>query len=258
MLKVHRLTGEINQKSILKNIEFSLSAGKILAILGPNGAGKSTLLNCLAGDKAEVTEHIQLNDLSLSHYAQQDLAQVRSVMPQSIELDFPFLVSEIIEMGMLTAKPKLERQVYVEKALALFGVEALADRNYLTLSGGEKQRVQLARVVAQVAFNDCDSPKLLLLDECTSNLDLAHQHQVFQVLQDLTQSMELSVVIVLHDLALAAQYADEVMLMKQGEPLFQGDVNSTITEEKIAQVYSFPVSILSHPNGWPIVVPKIN
>lgn len=255
MLSTHRLHIALQEKLILKNINLTCEPGTILSILGPNGAGKSTLLKSLSGDIPAGLKHVQMDGQCLNDYSTSELSDVRAVMPQSIQLDFPFLVSEVIEMSLVKALKHHERESHVNRALSLFDVAHLKDRNYLTLSGGEQQRVQLARVISQIAHKEDGKNRYLFLDECTSSLDLAHQHQVFEVVQRVVKSYNVSAIIVLHDLNLAAQYSDRLILMKQGEVITQGTVNKVLQEEDITNVYGYPVKIVPHPKGWPMVIP---
>ncbi|QBZ82148.1 Hemin import ATP-binding protein HmuV [Hydrogenovibrio crunogenus] len=257
MLTANKLCVERLGHRILSDVSVEISPGQVVAILGANGAGKSTLLHCLSGDLNEAKQHVLLNGKNLESYTAQTLATVRAVMPQSVQMDFAFLVSELVEMGVWQITRQSEKQQRVDDALALFGIEALKSRDYQTLSGGEQQRVQLARVVAQVLapITQADAPRYLLLDECTANLDFAHQHQVFEVVKKLADSYQIGIVVVLHDMNLAAQYADHLILLKQGKVLDQGSVETMLVPSKIEELYDFPVQVLSHPKGWPMVVP---
>lgn len=257
MLKAQGLRVERQGHAILSNVSMEVSPGQVVAILGANGAGKSTLLHCLSGDIASTQEQVYLNGKSLDSYSVQALAQFRAVMPQTIQMDFAFLVSELVEMGVWQASLSSEKQQRVNESLALFGIETLKQRDYQTLSGGEQQRVQLARVVAQLLQQVSEDalPRYLLLDECTANLDFAHQHQVFEVIRQLASAYQVGVVVVLHDLNLAAQYADHLVLLKHGKLLSQGGVDEMLTPSNVELLYDFPVQVLRHPKGWPMVVP---
>lgn len=255
MLSTKHLNITLQEKTILKKVSLSIEPGKIMSILGPNGAGKSTLMKSLSGDIPEGLTQVQLNGRYLNDYSTSELSNLRAVMPQSIQLDFPFLVSEVIEMSLLKSLQHTERKIYVENALTKFDVAHLKDRNYLTLSGGEQQRVQLARVIAQISHKSEQKNRYLFLDECTSSLDLAHQHQVFDVVSKVVKSQNLSAIIVLHDLNLASQYSDNLVLMQQGEIIKQGTVDEVLQEDSLTTVYGYPVNVIPHPKGWPMVIP---
>ena len=255
MLKVENLNISLQKKQILFNIDFEIETGMFVSVLGPNGAGKSTLLKALSGDIASAMSTVSLEGKTLKEYQPKELANLRSVMPQAIQLDFPFLVSEIIEMSLVNNIPYKDRAGYVEEALSLFDVCHLTDRNYLTLSGGEQQRVQLARVIAQITINKDNSPRYLFLDECTASLDLAHQHQVFEVVSEVIKNKNIAVISVLHDLNLASQYSDKLVLMQEGRIIAQGTVEQVLTAEQVSNVYGYPVEIIHHHKGWPMIIP---
>ena len=255
MLKVENLNISLQATQILFDIDFEIETGMFVSVLGPNGAGKSTLLKGLSGDIDSAKSEVFLEEKTLKEYKPKELANLRSVMPQAIQLDFPFLVSEIIEMSLINNIPLKDRAGYVEEALNLFDVCHLTDRNYLTLSGGEQQRVQLARVIAQVTINKDNSPRYLFLDECTASLDLAHQHQVFEVVSKVIKNKNIAVISVLHDLNLASQYSDKLVLMQEGRIISQGTVEEVLTAEQVSNVYGYPVQIIQHHKGWPMVIP---
>lgn len=255
MLKVENLSLQIGGKTILSQVTMDMVAGELLTVLGPNGAGKSTLLKCLSGDIQSVANLVMLNHQILSDYSPSQLSIIRSVMPQTVYLDFPFLVSEVIEMALSSKIHHSKRKELAYESLKRFDVEHLIDRNYLTLSGGEQQRVQLSRVVGQLLSKEAAQPRYLFLDECTSSLDLAHQHQVFRVLKDLIREYDLSVLVVLHDLNLASQYSDRLLLMKEGEIVRLDKVDEVLVEELIEDVYGFKSQVINHPQGWPVVLP---
>lgn len=264
MLEAHNLNYEIGGKSILKEVSIEASPGEILVILGPNGAGKSTLLKALSGELPELNPQVTFNGLSLNRYQNRQLAGLRAVMPQAVHLDFAFLVEEVVSMGVFCSQRQEEKK-RVLHALDLFDVAHLIDRNYLTLSGGEQQRVQLARVVAQILPEISDNKstvsvetegRYLLLDECTSSLDLAHQQQVFSVLKTLAKEQGIGIIAVLHDLNLASQYADKALLMSCGESYAYDQCTEVLSESNISQVYHCPVDVISREGSWSLVVPR--
>jgi len=256
MLEAHQLSINLGSHQILNNISVQALAGHFYTILGPNGAGKSTLLKALSGDVATAKTLVKLDGTALADYSASSLASHRSVLPQAIHLDFPFLVSEIIEIALTHLSSQKRQQEWIRKALAMFDVEHLVNRNYLTLSGGEQQRVQLARVTAQLLSRPDSGPKYLLLDECVANLDLAHQHQVFSQLKAMTRNQRICVITVLHDLHLASQYSDELWFMKAGELVKRGKPETVLTKETVKAVYDFEATVQFHPSGWPMVIPR--
>jgi iron complex transport system ATP-binding protein len=220
------------------------------------------LLKVLAGEWEVYKPAVAFHQRPLSSYTSRELAQLRAVMPQAVHLDFPFLAQEVVSMAVPYAD-KAEVKRRVEEALGLFDVTHLAQRNYLTLSGGEQQRVQLARVLAQILHAAQQAKQtgglspLLLLDECTSSLDLAHQQQVFKVLRSLARDVNMAVVAVLHDLNLASQYADRALLLSEGKLVQQGQIHQVLTQSTIEAVYQTPVEIIERPNRYPVIVPSM-
>lgn len=260
MISVDDFNLTLNGKPILQQVSVEIDAGEVFVILGPNGAGKSSLLKVLAGEFEAYKTAVEFHQRPLSSYAPRELAQLRAVMPQAVHLDFPFLAEEVVSMAIpYVGKAEVVRRV--REALDLFDVSHLAQRNYLTLSGGEQQRVQLARVLAQIltaakqAEQGGGLPPLLLLDECTSSLDLAHQQQVFKVLRHLAREYNISVVAVLHDLNLASQYADRALLLSEGKAVKQGAVQKVLTQATIEAVYQTPVEIIERTGRYPVIVP---
>lgn len=255
MLQATNLSLSIDNRTILDKISLDVEAGELLCILGPNGAGKSSLLNCLTGDYSNYEGKVLLNSKDINDFSSLQLAKLRAVMPQSIYLDFPFLVKEVVQMALRSvSKPYLETMTL--EALERFDVVHLAERNFLTLSGGEKQRVHLSRVLAQLEYSGFhrDEPRYLFLDECTSSLDLSHQHQVFAKVKEFAQYHRIGVVAVLHDLNLAAQYGDRALLLKQGKVQALNKIEKVYQKRLLSHVYDFPVGIIQHPKGWPLVV----
>ena len=176
-------------------------------------------------------------------------------MPQSSPLHFPFRAWEVVALGRTPYGRKrkaMERHLALER-LRLTGTEHLADRLFPTLSGGEMQRVQLARVLHQLLSSTAEQ-RFLFLDECTASLDPAHQHQVFQLVRQLT-AQNIGVFAIVHDINLAAQYADRVLLMKAGRPLSVGPVRESLTPAKVAEAFALRTHCLAHPEAdWPLLV----
>lgn len=258
-----QLTLHSNQgrKVILDKASMSVSPGELKVVLGPNGAGKSTLLKCLSGELCVQKGEVLIDSDPLQTLTPEMLALRRAVMPQSVQLDFPFTVTEVVEMGQRHALSDIALQQLVEQALSMFDVQHLKARNYLTLSGGEQQRVQLARVVGQLLaamqFQQA-LPGYLLLDECTASLDLSHQHLVFKVARQLAEHHGMGVLMILHDLNLASQYADQLVMMKEGRTLYQGTPKEVLSEKLVEDIYDFPVRIVPPQQGvcdWPLVLP---
>ena len=244
MIEAYKLFCQFEDKTIFKHFNLSLSTGRVTSILGPNGAGKSTLLGCLSGSLLPNKGEVYLDGTRIQDYSLLALAQKRAVLSQTSVINFPFTAKEIVFMGRnpfsFERNEKKDMEI-VEQALQLLDAYHLKDRIYPTLSGGEQQRVQLARVFAQLwqKQNAC-----LFLDEPTSALDLKHQHRVLQLTRDLAYEQGFTVCLVMHDLNLAKFYSDQVILLKDESESFMGDVLHTLTQENIANVFDMSVELV--------------
>jgi len=254
-LRCTELSWSQQQNRILDQVNCELHAGEVLALIGPNGAGKSSLLKALSGDITELSGLVVLNGRSLKDWSPTELAQQRAVMPQQVQLDFAFKVAEVVSMGWLGPDSNA-RWTQLVQVMADFDISHLAQRNYLTLSGGEQQRVHLARVWLQLLSTPNRSttrPGYLLLDEATSSLDLAHQHQVFKLLCALAKNQNIGVLVVLHDLNLAARYADKVLLMHQGRVMAQGLVDEVMQAEILSETFGLALDVCQ-PQDAPLMI----
>ena len=237
---------------ILNDINFKISEGEILGIIGPNGAGKSTLLKALCDD---ISFH---GEISLSNFSNEPKHRAKqlSVLPQLSLLNFSYRVSEVVMLGRTPHQTghQVDEQIVAE-ALALMDISYLSDRPYTQLSGGEKQRVQLARVLAQIwRKQDADGPRLLLLDEPTTALDLGHQQSLMQAVKHFA-SQGVSVIMVLHDINLAARYSDKLLALLCSEQIAFGDVDDVVNTETINRLFSISSKIMTHPTtGGPFIV----
>ncbi len=264
MLTLHSISYKTLFTTLLDEVNLSLHAGEVVALCGCNGAGKSTLLKIMAGSLLPSQGQVLLNGLPLSQWSPQQLARQRAVLPQSSSLHFSFSVFEVVMLGRFPHGGgnhcAADREV-VQQALALFDVEHLARRDVTTLSGGETCRVHLARVYAQItpASSTQDAalmtPRFLLLDEPTAALDIAHQHRVLQQIQALTQH-KLGVLLIVHDLNLAAQYADRMIMLKQGRVRHSGPTQALMTPAVIEECLGFQSIITPHPiSQHPVMLP---
>ncbi len=258
MLIANNISYKIKNKSLLKDINFELQPGELLAIVGPNGAGKSTLLKILSGELQKYTGSVLLNGQNLSSFNTKTLATKRAVLSQNISLTLPFIVSEIVMMGRYSYfdnKSSMRDKQIVEECLSQTGMLSFKDRNYLTLSGGEKQRVQLARVLAQLSENKTSKSeaKFLFLDEPVNGLDLKYQQQVMKIAKD-WKGTNNSVVAVLHDLNLASQYADKILLLNNGTMEALDVPANVFTKENIKRVYDVDVNFFSQSKETPLYI----
>lgn len=235
------ISGLPRPKTLLSHVGFSITPGKLTVIVGPNGAGKSTALGVLAGTRKSSSGSAYLNGRPLESWSPEDQAMRRAVLPQSSTLSFAFRVHEIVAMGRIpfqgrsSAREDLD---IIEKAMALTDIDALSERLYPSLSGGEKQRVHMARALAQITGQrpDDDEPRYLLLDEPTSNLDLAHQSMTLKVARRLARD-GLGVLAVLHDLNLALSFADHLIVMNHGCIAAQGLPLDVLTPDLVHDVF---------------------
>lgn len=251
MLNVNKVDVCLNGRDLLKQITFELQKGDFMVLLGGNGAGKSTLLKTLARSLPYRKGEILLGGKSLKNWSQVELSKQRAVLSQNTFLVFPMNVIEVVLLGRYPytqgGKPKKEDVAIAYKLLDLMGVAKYAAEDITCLSGGEQQRVHIARVLAQVWESSPTNPKLLLLDEPTSNLDIAYQHILLELLQDRVQEDGLTVLAVLHDMNLAARYASQIALLKQGELLTVGTPQEVLTPSWIQQTFGVSSIVQTHP-----------
>lgn len=240
-------------KTILSPTTVTIAPGKFTAIVGPNGAGKSTLLKILSGALIPTHGQATVGDTPLASFSPKDLAGVRAVLSQQSTVTFPFTVEEVVALGLnMLGYSQQQMAGIVQQVMHIMGVQHLCTRRYRTLSGGEQQRVQLARALAQV-WEEKDKPRFLLLDEPTNNLDIAHQHALLAAARNRV-SPSMGVLAIVHDLNLAAQYADHVIFMKAGALFMQGQPRQVITADIIQEVFQHPVKILYDDQQIPYVI----
>ena len=258
MLELSSVTVRIRETAILRDASLEFRPGEVTAIVGPNGAGKSTLLRVLSGELLPSSGHVLLDGVPLRRWNARALARRRAVLPQSSSLQFHFTVAEIVALGCTVHERTQHSHPHddvIDKALADTGITHLSDRFVPTLSGGERQRAHFARCVAQLCAGSTDSTRILLLDEPTASLDPAHQHHVMARAQSMAEE-DCIVVAVVHDLNLAAAYADKLIILSNGRVDFSGSVADGLSARRLARVFDIDVEILDHPNGGrPLIVP---
>lgn len=250
MIQAHNISFHIKQVEILHNLSFSAATGETLAILGANGAGKSTLLRLLTGEVPLQTGYIGIQNKSLSNWSTKELAKFRAVLTQQSALSLPFTVEEVVMMGRYPHFERKEQEfdhTIVQNAIKKTGIEHLAKRDYLTLSGGEQQRTHLARVFAQIWFSEVHETRYLFMDEPINSLDVQHQHRTLQLANEFKEAGNV-VIAVLHDVNLAAQYADKILLLKRGRVLAWGTPDEVLTASLLTDCYDFPVQVERHPH----------
>lgn len=244
----------LDGRAIVKSVSLEVYPGEVLALVGPNGAGKSSILSLLAGDSEATTGRAMLGDKDVTKYRPDEAARLRAVLLQANQVSFPFSVEEVVEMGRApwARTPQIaEDDDAIEEALRLADVGHLSERVFTQLSGGERARVSLARVLAQ-------RTPLVLLDEPTAALDLKHQESVMETLRGLANHGR-AVVVVIHDLSVAAGYADRVAMVVEGKLEAIGSPSEVIVAERVSRVYGVEVDIEQVGNPpRPVVLPRRN
>lgn len=244
-LTVHDLTLQYDSHSILNRLEFSISRGRRVALLGANGAGKSTLLRCISKTLKPTSGAVLLDDQDIKSLSPRDLARTMAVVPQETRTDFDFTVEDTVLMGRLpylkrfTPEDDDEKSIAL-RAMAMTGVSHLAKRSIATLSGGEKQRVIIARAL-------CQEPQILLLDEPTANLDLGYQHSLLEMITGLNKKQGITIIAAIHDLNLAARFFDCMLLLAGGRILAAGTAEEVIDPGLIKTAYGVEAFVYRHP-----------
>lgn len=260
-IEARNISVRFGEKVLLDTVSIELNAGEVLIIIGENGSGKSTLRKALCGDISLARGEVLMNKRALAQWSLIERARVRAVMGQDTTLNFPFTVLEVTLMGRAPHLRGSESETdYAIARAALQAVEAehLEERLFPTLSGGERQRVQLARALAQVwdANDGSDAPetRYLLLDEPTSNLDLAHQQIALTAARKFARAGA-GVLLILHDLNLAAQYADRIAVLKNGKLIARGAPSEILTPELIREAFGVRVVVAQHPQmNCPLII----
>ncbi|APV40746.1 heme ABC transporter ATP-binding protein [Pseudomonas frederiksbergensis] len=255
MLRTQNLQIRRGRKVVLTDITLELKPGEVLGVLGPNGAGKSTLLGALCGELRAHQGSVWLDERELSDWTGTSRAQRLAVLPQVSTLDFAFRVEEVVGMGRLPHQSGRVRDDEIVAA-ALHAADAghLSGRSYLALSGGERQRVHLARVLAQLWPGEAG--QTLLLDEPTSMLDPLHQHTTLQAVREFA-NRGAAVLVILHDLNLAARYCDRLLLLEGGRPVALDTPEQVLRPEPLKAVFGLEVLVQQHPErGHPLIIAR--
>lgn len=249
-LEVHR-----GQRAVLHGIELALQPGEVLGVLGPNGAGKSTLLKALSGELRPTTGEVLLDGRALVRWPDAQRARRLAVLPQESSLDFAFRIEEVVAMGRLPHVDGAERdRQAIRAALLSADIEHLVGRSYLDLSGGERQRVHLARVLAQLW--PAGNGQTLLLDEPTAMLDPLHQHGILGAVRE-AAGQGVAVMVILHDLNLAARYCNRLLLLADGRAHCQGTPDEVLQPAVLHRVFGLEVLVQAHPErGHPVVMAR--
>jgi iron complex transport system ATP-binding protein len=254
MYEVSHLTVRVHDKVILNKVDLTVQPGTFTAIVGPNGAGKSSLLKAMAREQTHYQGDISINGKDLKSYTPKALSKVRSVLPQHTTMHFAFTAEQIVMLGrQASSLTEKENFTIVDEVMERTSLQQLRNRNYLTLSGGEKQRVQLARVLAQV-WDETNYPRYILLDEPTSSMDIAQQQNIFSLAKAVC-NRNIGVMAIVHDLNMAAQFADHLYFLKDGEIIANGEFEKVFTKSNIEETFCCRVNVYRDPcNNCPYII----
>lgn len=257
LMEVRDLFGGYPGNPVIKNISFKVNKGEVLGIIGPNGSGKSTLLKIMSRALMPGSGEILLEGRAIKAFQLKEFCRKVAFLGQEPETEFSFSSLEIVSMGRIPHLRRLQEETArdkkaIEEAMLSTFVSELSERDINALSSGERQRVFLARALAQ-------EPSLLLLDEPTSHLDIGHQVQILDLLKDLNSQKNLSIVMVIHDLNLAGEYCDRLILMNEGRVFCEGKPHDVLTYANLESVYKTVVLVDKNPvsrRPYIMLVPK--
>lgn len=253
-LELNNVTAGYAETIILHALSLSIQQGELVGILGPNGAGKTTLLRCVTGLCPRTSGSVSIFGTPLDTLSPRDRARLVAVVPQSVETPMPFTVAEMVMMGRTSllspwGAPTTADRDAIDRAMAYADLSDLRDRPITALSAGERQRTLVAMALAQ-------EPKMILLDEATSHLDINHRLDILHILARLNQESGVTVVMISHDLNMTADFCSRVVLMEQGRIAADGAPNDVMTEEKLSAIYRCQVRVTREPvTGSVVVVP---
>ena len=246
-IDVQNLSHAYGNFPVLKNLTFSVRTGDFFIIIGPNGSGKTTLLKVISGILKPQNGQLKILERSIENYTRKTLARTVAFVPHTIPVDFPFTVKEVVLMGrspylgMLGLEQQRDLEI-ARQAITFTEIEHLVHRKLDQLSGGEQQRVFIARAI-------CQQPQIILLDEPTASLDLSHQVRLMDLMEKLKQEQGVTVVMVSHDLNLAAMYGDRLLLIKDGGIVHIGTPDEVLTFQTLEEVYGCTLLVDNSPLG---------
>jgi len=256
MLTLTNISYKVGNKTLLDNISVVFAPGKLNLIIGPNGAGKSTLVKVMSKQLPPWSGHVQLDDRGISDYSLPELARIRAVLSQHTDIAFPLNVQQVVMMGRyphFTGRPSQKDKTACREAMRFFDVEGMAGRTYQTLSGGEKQRVQFARVLSQIWYPPDEGHRYLILDEPLAFLDVHYQFDFMQKLLELLRQQDMVIAGVVHDLNLAAKFGHHIVLLNQGKLLASGSREEVLTARNIETAYQVVPEIHRQNGGMHIL-----
>jgi iron complex transport system ATP-binding protein len=246
-VNVKNLSHSFGDNLVLKNISFQVPTKDFFIIIGPNGSGKTTLMKVISGILKPQNGRLEILNRAINQYQRKALAQTIAFVPQMLFVDFPFTVFEMVLMGrspylgILGLEEEKDMEI-ARQAIAFTGMEKLAHRKLDQLSGGEQQRVFIARAI-------CQEPDVILLDEPTASLDLAYQVRIMDLMERLKNEKDVTVVMVSHDVNLAAMYADHLLLLHDGQVLCQGLPDEVLTYKTLEEAYGCTLLVDESPLG---------
>lgn len=255
MLRVASVSLTLGGNQLLNDVSLEVSVGELLALIGPNGAGKSSLIHTIIGDQPEMTGSVTFDGREIGRYTDRERARRIALLPQSSLLTFPFTVRDVVMLGRSPHSSGLivDGRI-VDEACRAADITAMQNVRYTRLSGGEKQRVQLARIMAQIWREEDAGSRLLLLDEPVAALDLGHQQWLMERVANFARE-GVAVVMVLHDITLAARHADHMLALRDGRTVAKGPPEQVVTTENIHTMFDTEARIMPHPDtGKPVVL----
>jgi iron complex transport system ATP-binding protein len=258
MYEASNISLKAGAKAILQDVNVFIEPGWFTAVVGPNGAGKSTLLKALSYEHNHYQGEVNINGKSVRLHTSKELSLVRAVLSQSVHLQFAFSVGQIVMLGRHPHNStKKFNQEIIDEVINLTGIEPFRDRSYLTLSGGEKQRVQLARVLAQV-WEETEYPRYVLLDEPTTSLDITQQQYIFSLVKQVC-ARNIGVLAIVHDLNQAVQFADRMYFLKAGKVVASGNAPDVFTKPVIEETFGCTVKVYRDPESdCPYIMPEVS
>ncbi|MFP4650705.1 MAG: ABC transporter ATP-binding protein [Desulfobacterales bacterium] len=253
-VKAEEISAGYGQEPVVRQVSFSVKSGECFIIIGPNGSGKTTLMKIIAGLHRTDSGNIFIAGRPLSSCRRSDLARKMAFVPQQVPMDFPFMVRDVVlfgrspHLGTFGLESEKDRTIS-DQAMEFTGVDHLADRRIDQLSGGERQRVFIARAI-------CQEPQIMLLDEPTAALDISHQLRVMDLMEKMKSEKRITVIMVSHDVNLAAMYADTLLLINRGRIVESGSPASVLTYKTLEEAYGCPLLVDESPLGsMPRVTP---
>lgn len=247
MLKIKDLNFSIGKNNILKEIELNIEKKEFIGIIGENGCGKSTLLKNIYRIHKPEKNCVFLNEKEINEYSVKDLAKNLAVLSQNQKVSFDFTVKEIVEMGLYAKSSSLSKKEIrerIDNSLEEVGMFGFKDKSFLVLSGGEMQRVLIARAIAQ-------ETDILILDEPTNHLDIRYQYQIM----DLVKKLDKTVIAVIHDVNIASRYCDYIVAIKNGKIIYKGTPKEVLTKERVKDIFDIDVEVIEHPyNKKPLII----